>query len=130
MVSVGTQTGDVRWKRPVFGMGARQIPVVADSAVYIGADGGVSMLDARDGTPTAQYKDLDTAVARAGEVLFGTAGKTIFAVDAVSGDVLWSHQTEEVQVEDVSYSGIMGVTPLSDAVYVRAADALYAFGPA
>jgi len=127
LVSVGADSGEVRWKTPVPGFG-QQIPVVTDNAVYVGTDTEVSVLDPSDGTESATYDSLNAPLARVGSVLYGTAGNAVIALDALSGDLLWSHQTEQVRVEDVSYSGVVGITPVSNAVYVRAADALYAFG--
>ncbi|WP_137287269.1 outer membrane protein assembly factor BamB family protein [Halorussus salinisoli] len=130
LFAIDAADGTVHWRFQPSGLDGEP-PVVADGTVYVGTDRGVVALDSSDGTRTTTLGNQGTPVARVGDVIYATDRGTLFALDA-EGDgegVLWSHRTEQVQIEDTIGRNIYGVTPVDGAVYVSARDAFHGFGP-
>ncbi len=128
LVAVDAADGSVQWREsfPDLGYGS---PVIADDIVYAEGENGVVALDAASGQRSRMIGGSGSPVARVGEVLYTTDGGTLVALD-VSGGQLWSHTTEEVQIQDTIGQDIHHVTPVAGAVYVSAHDGFHGFGPA
>lgn len=104
-------TGDVLWKVPFDEGESVGSPTVADGTVYVGADGSLYAVDARDGSIVWRHDSIEVtafvgelqdgeeeerqfaahAVAVAdGTVYAPTSSSGFVALDAVSGNTLWT----------------------------------------
>jgi outer membrane protein assembly factor BamB len=129
LAAVNATDGSIRWRESFSGPGGGP-PVVADDLVYIGTESGVRALDTATGRTARSIGGTGSPAARVGEVIYTTDEGTISALDATGGGQLWSHTTEQVQIEDTAGRVIYGVTPATGAVYVSARDGFHGFGPA
>lgn len=127
LLAIDTDSGSIRWRVSVPGLG-QQTPVVTEDTVYIGKSEGLVALNTTDATESVDLSGGRTPLARVGATVYASTGNYIEAMDAMAGERLWSYETSDVRVGDVSGGGILGVTPVTNAVYVRAADGLYGFG--
>ncbi|WP_372913043.1 PQQ-binding-like beta-propeller repeat protein [Salinigranum sp.] len=134
--ALSVDDGETRWTRE---FERRPAGVAADDdAVYVGAGGRFAALAAEDGSVRWSREELPGAVAPPavgdGVVYVGTAGESarLYALDAVDGTERWASAPFPFQtVEgDMMMAGVESQPALGDgAVYVSAADGLYAFGP-
>lgn len=128
LVVLDAANGAERWRKQTPAMDSEP-PVVTSDSVYIATDDGVVALDPSDGTERATLGGRGKPVALVGDVLYATEGGTLYAIDTSGEGELWSHTTEEVQIEDTIGQHIYGVTPVDGAVYVSARDAFHGIGP-
>lgn len=129
VIALEASTGTEHWR---VALASEHTPVVTDSAVYAGVDGGVAELDRTDGSVrTTTSATRAEPVGLVGDVLYAERGGSLFALDTTNElEALWALTTEEVQVSDTVGRAIYHVTPVDDAVYVSARDAFYGIGPA
>lgn len=128
LVVLDAADGTERWRQPTPAMDTEP-PVVTSDSVYIATEDGIVALDPSDGTERATFRGRGKPVALVGDVLYTTERGTLYAIDTAGEGELWSHTTEQVQVEDTVGQHIYGVTPVDGAVYVSARDAFYGIGP-
>lgn len=126
--AVDAATGEVRWQHSTQRFD-HEPPVVTDDRVYLDVAGGVVALAPEDGRELARLDGAGAPVGLVGSVLYSTRRGELHAHDVDTGDPLWYHQTESVQVSDTVGRTIYGVTPVDGAVYVSARDAMHGFGP-
>lgn len=128
LVVLDAADGTERWRQPAPAMDTEP-PVVTADSLYIATEDEVVELDPRDGTERATLGERGTPVALVGDVLYATEGGTLHAIDTTGEGELWSHTTEQVQIEDTIGQHIYGVTPVDGAIYVSARDAFHGIGP-
>lgn len=128
LVVLDAVDGTERWRQPTPAMDTAP-PVVTNDSVYIATEDGIVALDPSDGTERATLGGRGQPVALVGDVLYATERGILYAIDTAGDGELWSHTTEEVQIEDTVGQHIYGVTPVDGAVYVSARDAFHGIGP-
>jgi outer membrane protein assembly factor BamB len=107
---------------------------VAGERLFVPAREALVALDVADGAERwrASVESPTTPAVGDEAVYVGASGfedRAVYAIARDTGDVLWSHRTEERQVSDQILAGVGGPpTPVEDGVYAVAADGLYAFG--
>jgi outer membrane protein assembly factor BamB len=106
----------------------------AGERLFVPAREAVVALDVADGSERWRTAvDEPTTPAVGAETVYagarGFEDRSVYALDPETGDVRWSHRTEEMQVSDQILGGIVGPpTPVAGGVYAVAADGLYALG--
>ena len=125
--------GSAVWTASVDTAGDEGLAVAGES-LFVPAREAVVALAVDDGSARwrASVEDPVTPAVGADAVYVGAGGfedRSVYALDPETGEVRWSHRTEETQVSDQVLAGVVGPpTPVEGAVYVVAADGFYAFG--
>ena len=134
LFALDARTGRTVWRRPMLAQFLTSSPAVANGVLYVGVGlftpyytGGLYAFDAATGTPLWSNTQLDAiqsspAVAN-GVVYVGSVFGTMYALDANSGNVLWSYvpQGGSVNSSPAVVNGVVYVG--ADNFYVYALDA-------
>ena len=103
LFALDASNGKLRWRQTVVDadLGFATRPTVTDGVVYVGStDGRVSAWAASNGNPLWKYDTggigISSAVVVDGKIYFGSGKyrRSLFALDAASGELLWHHTPE------------------------------------
>lgn len=103
ILSLDKRTGGTLWEYPTPGSVSFSSPTVADRTVFIETynDGSLIALDEYDGSLKWSYDFLDAHSGSSpayhnGVIFVGSRDYHVYALDAISGDLLWKYITGEV----------------------------------
>lgn len=129
LVGIDTKDGVVRW-RHALGVRVSAPPVVQADAMLTNSDEGVVHIDPGNGKRVETvYRPGGTPLAVVGNVIYarsGSAGEQVLAL-TLGGEELWSFETGAEKRGDEVNQGVRTITPVNGAVFVSAADGVYAF---
>jgi outer membrane protein assembly factor BamB len=92
--------GDTVWKTPIGDSEVRSSPALVDGKIYIGSSSGMHCLDALDGKVIWNYSTrlevYSSPAVSEGVVYFGCEDFLVHAVNATTGEELWTSHTGSI----------------------------------
>lgn len=96
LLALDASNGEVRWSDDIGGASEISSPTVADGSVYVGSGDGLHAFGAYGGGERWGFetdKVNSTPAVEDGVVYFGSNDNSVYAVDAESGEEIWSFAT-------------------------------------